>query len=87
MPSGELQTNSIIEKCFQLGKMKVGRADSGKRVFVPFVDGPVMHMVETPSLADLKTFKPNSWGIYEPPSIEDRSKGMDFTVHGLIGSL
>jgi hypothetical protein len=52
-------------------------------VFVPFVDGPVMHMVETPSLADLKTFKPNSWGIYEPPSIENRPEGIRFSDSGV----
>ena len=52
----------------------------GKRVFVPFVDGPIMVMVETPSLADLRTFKPNSWGIPEPPSINERAKGINSSV-------
>jgi len=60
---------------------------SGKRVFVPFVDGPAMVMVETPNPADLKTFRPNSWGIPEPPSIKGRAKGINCSVLELIESL
>lgn len=48
----------------------------GKRVFVPFIDGQIMKMVETASREDLKTFVPNSWGIPEPSSIESRAEGM-----------
>ena len=53
----------------------------GKRVFVPFIDGTIMQMVETSSIEDLKTFKPNSWGIPEPTSIEGRAIGIFIMYH------
>jgi hypothetical protein len=43
---------------------------------VPFIDGPVMQMIESPCLADLKTFTPNAWGIPELSSIEGRANGI-----------
>ena len=52
----------------------------GKRVFVPFVDGPAMVMVETPNPADLRTFRANSWSIPEPPSINGRAKGINSSI-------
>ena len=48
----------------------------GKRVFVPYVDGPTMYMVESPSLADIKSFTTNSWGIPEPSAIQGRADGI-----------
>ena len=45
-------------------------------MFIPFIDGPTIQMVETPSLEDLKTFKRNSWGIPELTSIEGRTIGI-----------
>ena len=45
----------------------------GKQVYVPFIDGPIMHMVGTPTLDDLKTFPENTWGIPEPASRESRA--------------
>jgi 5-formyltetrahydrofolate cyclo-ligase len=46
--------------------------NTGKGLFVPFIDGPIMHMVKSPSLLDVQSFPSNSWGIPEPPSIEGR---------------
>jgi len=60
---------------------------SGKHVFVPFMDGPAMVMVKTPNRTDLKTFRPNSCGIPEPPSIKGRAKGKNCSVLKLIESL
>jgi len=48
----------------------------GKRVFVPYVDGPIMHMVESPTVADIKSFTTNSWGIPEPSAIRGRADGI-----------
>ena len=50
-------------------------------MFVPFIDGPIMQMVESPNPEDLKTFKPNSWGIPEPTSIEGRAIGIFIMCH------
>jgi hypothetical protein len=53
----------------------------GKRVFVPYVDGPIMHMVESPSLADIQSFTTNSWGIPEPSAIQGRADGIIVQIH------
>jgi hypothetical protein len=47
----------------------------GKGLFVPFIDGPIMQMVKSPSLLDMQGFPSNSWGIPEPASIEGRENG------------
>jgi 5-formyltetrahydrofolate cyclo-ligase len=52
--------------------------NAGKNVFVPFIDGPTMHMLKTPSLADVKSFPSNRWGIPEPPSLEGRENGLHY---------
>lgn len=79
MPSGEIQTGGVIDGAFQAGLRTVYEQllISGKRVFVPFVDGPVMHMVESPSSADVRTFETNAWGIPEPSSLQGRVDGID----------
>jgi len=43
---------------------------------VPLIDGPIMHMVGTPNLDDLKAFPENTWGIPEPASREGRADGI-----------
>jgi hypothetical protein len=48
----------------------------GKQVYVPLIDGPIMHMVGTPNLDDLKAFPENTWGIPEPASREGRADGI-----------
>jgi hypothetical protein len=48
----------------------------GKRIFVPYVDGPIMQMVESPRLGDIKSFTTNSWGIPEPSAIQGRVDGI-----------
>ena len=35
-----------------------------------------MRMVESPSLADIKSFTTNSWGIPEPSTIQGRADGI-----------
>lgn len=42
---------------------------------MPLLESPILQMVETPSLDDVNSFKPNKWGIPEPPSVDNRSKG------------
>jgi hypothetical protein len=74
MLSGELQTHAILEKSFQLGMHSTG-SNLEKRVFVPFITGPDMKMIETYSLADIASFTPNRWGIPEPQYIDGRSSG------------
>lgn len=46
-----------------------------------------MQMVETPSLADLNTFTPNSWGIPEPSSIEGRENGIFLACESQLSSI
>jgi hypothetical protein len=48
----------------------------GKRVFVPFIEDPLMHMVEAKNLEDVLSFPANKWGIPEPQSIEGRANGI-----------
>lgn len=80
MSKSELQTQLIIEKAFELGRIaEVRFLIVGKNVFVPFIDGPIMHMFKTPSLADIKTFPMNRWGIPEPSSLEGRGNGFELS--------
>lgn len=66
MPSNELQTHDLIEAAFK----------AGKRVLVPFIDGPIMQMVESPGFMDIESLPPNDWGIPEPTSSEGRLDGI-----------
>jgi 5-formyltetrahydrofolate cyclo-ligase len=78
MPSKELQTHGLLENAFK----------TGKRVFIPFIDGPIMQMVESPSYEDIKNLPPNNWGIPEPTSSEGRLNGVYSHIEcGLITAL
>jgi 5-formyltetrahydrofolate cyclo-ligase len=70
MPTKELQTHGLLEAAFS----------AGKRVFVPFIDGPIMQMVESPDFEDIKNLPPNRWGIPEPTSSEGREDGMSAEI-------
>ena len=48
---------------------------TGKRVFVPYIDGQDMRMIEAASLSEVESFSSNRWGIPEPTSIEGRADG------------
>jgi len=65
MPTKELQTHGLLEAAFK----------AGKRVFIPYIDGPIMRMVESPSFEDIQNLPPNKWGIPEPATIEGRLDG------------
>jgi len=81
MPITEIQTQKIVENAFYSGIPQVLNVlRPGKRVFVPFIDGPIMQMVESKSVEEVTSFKPNSWGIPEPDtySISQRGDGIAF---------
>ena len=74
MPSGEVQTDMIIQHAL----------NANKRVFIPKVTGPASHdmvMVEILSYADIQAFPKSKWGIPEPPLGPDF---IDATETGVI---
>lgn len=62
MPKGELRTNAIIHDALA----------KDKKVFIPYITGKgrsaTMDMLRLYSLDDLKTLKPDDWGIPSLPS-------------------
>jgi len=82
MPQGECQTTMLVEQLFR----------SGKRVYVPRVDGKdpeQMSMVRMESLEQLMALERNSWGIPEPKrpdpdapaaSAEERGELVDVVI-------
>ena len=79
MPTGEVQTGSIIKACF----------DAKKRLFVPKVTGKAakdLVMFEVESEAQLLGFPRSKWGIPEPPLdlVRASADGTDLGIIDLV---
>ncbi|KTW29982.1 5-formyltetrahydrofolate cyclo-ligase [Pneumocystis jirovecii RU7] len=56
MPHGEINTSNIIKESRRMGK----------KIYVPFIDGSNMHMLQLLDSEDPFMFARNKWGIPEP---------------------